>query len=93
LSALIRPSLADTAVKELSPRFSRLNAKTRRPPVAPDRLLRTLLPLVLYSSKRQLMEHSQSLLCRWFVGFNMDHPSGTTKNRQRLLDGEVTEAF
>jgi transposase len=38
-----------------------------------------------------------NLLYRWFVGLNMDDPiwdvSVFTKNRQRLLDGDVAEAF
>jgi IS5 family transposase len=38
-----------------------------------------------------------NLLFRWFVGLNMDDPiwSATTfsKNRQRLLDGDVAQAF
>jgi len=37
-----------------------------------------------------------NLLFRWFVGLNMDDPIGTvtvfTKNRERLLEGDVAEA-
>src|SRR6516225_5650418 len=93
-------TLVDAVLKELSPRFSQLYAKTGRPSVAPERLLRALLLQVLYSirSERQLMEQlDYNLLYRWFVGLNMDDPiwdvSVFTKNRQRLLDGEVAEAF
>jgi transposase len=98
----LRPlrTLVDAVLKELSPRFSRLYAKTGRPSVAPERLLRALLLQVLYSirSERQLMEQlDYNLLYRWFVGLNLDDPiwdvSVFTKNRQRLLDGEVAEAF
>jgi transposase len=98
----LRPlrTLVDVVLKELSPRFSRLYAKTGRPSVAPERLLRALLLQVLYSirSERQLMEQlDYNLLYRWFVGLNMDDPiwdvSVFTKNRQRLLDGDVAEAF
>jgi len=98
----LRPirTLVDAVLKDLSPRFSRLYAKTGRPSVAPERLLRALLLQVLYSirSERQLMEQlDYNLLYRWFVGLNMDDPiwdvSVFTKNRQRLLDGEVAEAF
>jgi transposase len=63
-------------------------------------LLRALLLQVLYSvrSERQLMEQlDDNLLFRWFVGLNMDDPiwSATTfsKNRQRLLEGEIAQAF
>lgn len=98
----LRPlrTLVDAVLKDLSPRFSRLYAKTGRPSVAPERLLRALLLQVLYSirSERQLMEQlDYNLLYRWFVGLNMDDPiwdvSVFTKNRQRLLDGDVAEAF
>ncbi len=98
----LRPirTLVDAVLTDLSPRFSRLYAKTGRPSVAPERLLRALLLQVLYSirSERQLMEQlDYNLLYRWFVGLNMDDPiwdvSVFTKNRQRLLDGEVADAF
>src|SRR5918996_590867 len=93
-------TLVDAVLTELSPRFSRLYAKTGRPSVAPERLLRALLLQVLYSirSERQLMEQlDYNLLYRWFVGLNLDDPiwdvSVFTKNRQRLLDGDIAEAF
>src|SRR5215468_11210373 len=93
-------ALVDAVLTDLSPRFSQLYAKTGRPSVAPERLLRALLVQVLYSirSERQLMEQlDYNLLYRWFVGLTMDDPiwdvSVFTKNRQRLLDGEVADAF
>src|SRR5262252_6095851 len=98
----LRPlrALVDAVLTDLSPRFSQLYAKTGRPSVAPERLLRALLLQVLYSirSERQLMEQlDYNLLYRWFVGLTMDDPiwdvSVFTKNRQRLLDGEVADAF
>jgi transposase len=98
----LRPlrALVDAVLQDLSARFSKLYAKTGRPSVAPERLLRALLLQVLYSirSERQLMEQlDYNLLYRWFVGLNMDDRiwdvSVFTKNRQRLLDGEVAEAF
>src|SRR2546427_932806 len=92
--------MADEALRELKPRFSRLYAKAGRPSVAPERLLRALLLQVLYSirSERMLMEQlDYNLLFRWFVGLSMDDPiwdvSVFTKNRQRLLDGEIADAF
>src|SRR4029434_6966308 len=98
----LRPlrTLVDAVLTELSPRFSTLYAKTGRPSVAPERLLRALLLQVLYSIRRerQLMEQlDYNLLYRWFVGLNLDDPvwdpTVFTKNRQRLLDGEVATAF
>jgi Transposase domain (DUF772) len=55
---------------------------------------------VLYTvrSERLLMEQLDDyLLCRWFVGLNMDDPlwdaSTFSKNRERLLEGAVAHAF
>ena len=71
--------MADRALKELSPQFDALYAKTERPSIAPEKLLRALLLQVLYSvrSERMLMEQlNYNLLFRWFVGLNMDDGSG-----------------
>ncbi len=93
-------ALVDAALKELSPRFSQLYAKSGRPSIPPERLLRALLLQVLFSirSERLLMEQLEyNLLFRWFVGLGMDDavwvPTVFTKNRDRLLDGEVAEGF
>ena len=92
--------MADEALHELKPRFSRLYAETGRPSMAPEKWLRALLLQVLYSvrSERMLIEQlDYSLLFRWFVGLNMDDPiwdvTVFTKNRQRLLEGDIAEAF
>src|ERR1700730_6486592 len=92
--------MADEALRELKPRFSRLYAKTGRPSVAPEKLLRALLLQVLYTvrSERMLMEQlDYSLLFRWFVGLNMDdavwHVTVYTKNRDRLLQADVARKF
>src|SRR5689334_7041761 len=59
-----------------------------------------LLLHVLYSvrSERMLMEQLEyNLLFRWFVGLGMDDavwaPTTFTKNRDRLLDGDIARAF
>ncbi len=49
-------------------------------------------------SERMLMEQlDYNLLFRWFVGLNMDDSvwdvTVFTKNRERLLDGDIAEAF
>jgi transposase len=92
--------LVDEVLAELSPRFETLYARVGRPSIPPEKLLRAQLVQVLYSvrSERQLMEQlDYNLLFRWFVGLNMDDPvwdpTVFTKNRQRLLDGEVATAF
>ena len=98
----LRPmrQMVDAILKELSPKFARLYAKTGRPSIAPEKLLRALLLQVLYTvrSERLLMEQLEyNLLFRWFVGLEMDDPiwdpSVFTKNRERLLDGEIAQAF
>jgi transposase len=90
----------DAALLALSPKLETLYARTGRPSIAPEKLLRALLLQVLYSirSERLLMEQlDYNLLFRWFVGLNLDAPvwdvTVFTKNRDRLLDGEVATAF
>src|SRR3974390_1328764 len=70
-----RRAMTDEALQQLQPRFNRLYAKTGRPSIAPEKLLRALLLQALYSvrSERMLMEQlNYNLLFRWFVGLNMD---------------------
>jgi transposase len=93
-------SMVDRSLTELSPRFEGLYGKTGRPSIAPERLLRALLLQVLYTvrSERQLMEQlDYNLLFRWFVGLDADDPVWAptvfTKNRDRLLRGDVAQAF
>jgi len=92
--------MTDEALQQLRPRFNSLYAKTGRPSIAPEKLLRALLLQALYSvrSERMLMEQlNYNLLFRWFVGLNMDDAiwdvTVFTKNRERLLDGDIAEAF
>lgn len=98
----LRPMLrmVDEGLATLSTRFDRLYADTGRPSIAPEKLLRALLLQLLYSirSERLLMEQLQyNLLFRWFVGLSMDDPvwdpTTFTKNRDRLLRGDVAAAF
>lgn len=93
-------AMADEALREMKPRFNKLYSKTGRPSIAPEKLLRALLLQVLYSvrSERMLMEQlDYNLLFRWFVGLNMDDviwdATVFSKNRQRLLVGDIAEAF
>ena len=93
-------ALVDVALKELSPQFAQLYSYTGRPSIAPEKLLRALLLQALYTvrSERLLMEQlDYNLLFRWFVGLNMDDPiwvaSTFSKNRERLLAGDIAHAF
>src|ERR1700689_5158840 len=92
--------MVDAALAELSPQFEALYSKVGRPSIPPEKLLRALLLQVLFTirSERMLMEQLNSnLLYRWFVGLGMDDqvwvPTVFAKNRDRLLEGEIAEAF
>ncbi len=92
--------IADAVFVQLSPHFDKLYARMGRPSIAPEKLLRALLLQVLYSvrSERLLMEElNYNMLFRWFVGLNMDDrvwdATTFTKNRERLLRGDIAEEF
>jgi transposase len=92
--------ITDRALARLSPRFGTLYIQFGRPSVPPEKLLRALLLQALYTirSERQLMEQiDYNLLFRWFVGLGMDDavwaPTTFTKNRDRLLAGDIAAAF
>ncbi|MCZ7617911.1 MAG: IS5 family transposase [Myxococcota bacterium] len=92
--------MTNQALRRLDRKFRDLYARTGRPSVPPEQLLRALLLQVLYSirSERMLMEQLEyNLLFRWFVGLQMDDRvwdvTVFTKNRDRLLKGEVAEGF
>jgi transposase len=98
----LRPvrATADKVLRQLSDRFDGLYSRLGRGSIAPEKLVRALLLQALYSirSERLLMEQlNYNLLFRWFVGLNMDdavwHPTVFTKNRDRLLAGDVAQAF
>jgi transposase len=91
---------ADAALEALTQDFSRLYSGMGRPSIAPEMLLRAMLLQAFYSirSERQLMERLEfDLLFRWFVGLGIDDPvwdhSVFSKNRDRLLDGEIAAKF
>ena len=95
IQTLVNPILA-----ALSPRFQTMYSTMGRPSIPPERLLRALLLQILFTirSERQLMEQlNYNLLFRWFVGLNPDDavwvPTVFTKNRDRLLAGNIADAF
>jgi transposase len=92
--------MVDQALDELSAHFDSLYANTGRPSIAPEKLLRALLLQALYGkrSERLLMEElDYSLLFRWFVGLAIDDEvwdaTVFSKNRDRLIEGEVAMRF
>ena len=92
--------IANAALAALSGDFAALYSGMGRPSVPPEKLLRAMLLQAFYSlrSERQLMERIEfDLLFRWFVGIGIDDPvwdhSSFTKNRDRLLEGEIAAKF
>jgi len=92
--------MTDEALRGLAKKLDGLYAATGRPSIPPEQLLRALLLQVLYSvrSERLLMEQlDYNLLFRWFVGLRMDDRvwdvTVFTKNRERLIAGEIAEGF
>ena len=96
---LIRP-IVNAALERLSGDFDKLYATGGRDSIAPEKLLRALLLQAFYSvrSERQLMEQiTYNMLFRWFVGVSMDAAvwdvTVFTKNRERLVQGDITPAI
>jgi len=92
--------IVDRVLVRMDGQFQQMYSAMGRPSIAPEKLLRALLIQVLFSirSERLLMEMlAYNLLFRWFVGMNMDEdvwvPTVFSKNRDRLLEGEIAELF
>lgn len=92
--------MTEQALRQLDPALGKLYSKLGRASIAPEKLLRALLLQVFFSvrSERMLMEQlNYNLLFRWFVGLSMDEAvwdaTVFSKNRQRLLDGDIAQAF
>jgi transposase len=92
--------IANAALNALSRDFDALYSPLGRESIPPERLLRALLLQAFYSirSERQLVERIDTdLLFRWFVGLGIEDPvwdaTTFTKNRDRLLDGEIASKF
>ena len=92
--------IVDAALAQLDADFAAIYAPIGRPSIPPEQLLRALLLQAFYTvrSERQLMEQlDYDLLFRWFVGLGVDDPvwdvTVFTKNRDRLLDGEIAAKF
>jgi transposase len=96
---LVRKVVNDV-LAELDGDFAKAYARSGRPSIPPERLLRALLLQAFYTirSERQLMEQlDYNLLYRWFVGLGVDEPVWVptvfTKNRDRLLEADVARKF
>lgn len=90
----------DRILVGLSPAFAAAYSDKGRPSVPPERLLKALLLMSLYSirSERQLCEAIDvNLLYRWFLdlqpGDDAFDPTVFTKNRKRLDEHDLTRRF
>ena len=92
--------LVNEALVGLNGLFNEIYADDGRPSIPPEKLIRASLLQVFYSvrSERQICEQLRyNLLFRWFVGLAIDDAvwdhSVFSKNRDRLLEHAVVEAF
>jgi transposase len=92
--------LADQRLVTLSGVFNRMYSQVGRPSIAPERILKSLLLIGLYSvrSERQFCEQlGYNLLFRWFLDMEIEEQSFDatvfSKNRDRLMEHEVGRLF
>src|SRR4029453_222625 len=92
--------LADQRLVELSGIFNRMYSEVGRPSIAPERILKSLLLIALYSvrSERQFCEQlGYNLLFRWFLDMELEEESFDatvfSKNRERLMEHGVGRLF
>ena len=93
-------AIVNEALSALERDLAALYAPIGRPSIPPEKLLRAMLLQAFYSirSDRQLMERLEyDLLFRWFVGIGVDDSawdhSSFSKNRDRLLEGDIAAKF
>src|SRR6266540_3799077 len=75
--------MVDAVLRELSPRFSKIYSDVGRPSIAPEKLLRALLLQVLYTIRSEGLPMDERV---W-------NPTVFTKNRERLLSGDIDRLF
>jgi transposase len=95
----IKP-LVDDILRELSPEFDAMYSADGRPSVPPERLLKSMVLMALFSvrSERLFCEQlAYNMLFRWFLDMDLTDevfvPTVFTKNRDRLMNHEVAERF
>ncbi len=93
-------AMADRELKGLSGVFDKMYSHTGRPSIPPERVLKALLLIALYSvrSERHFCEQlDYNLLFRWFLDMELIDESFDfsvfSKNRERLLEHEVGRLF
>ena len=98
----LRPvkAFADDILKGMSKTFNTMYSHTGRPSIPPERLLKSMILIALYSvrSDRLFCETlDYNILFRWFLDMSLDERSFDhsvfSKNRDRLLEHEVSRMF
>lgn len=99
----LRPikALVERILAELSRDFDAMYSVVGRPSVPPERLLKAMVLMALYSirSERQFCEQlDYNLMFRWFLDMNIDEPgfdhsTFSQRNRERLIDHDVAKKF
>ncbi len=92
--------LTKRALHALDDVFDEMYADSGRPSIPPERLLKAMLLMALYSvrSERQFCEQLRyNMLFLWFLDMDMTEgafdSSTFSKNRQRMLDHDVARKF
>ena len=92
--------VVDAVLAELDDVFDAMYADSGRRSVPPESLLKATVLMAMYSirSERAFCERlNYDMLFKWFLDLPIDakafDPTTFTKNRQRLLDHDVADAF
>jgi len=93
-------TLADAALKELSPVFDAMYSAVGRPSIPPERLLKGSLLMALHTVRSERLFCEQldyNFLFRWFLDLEADETSFDhstfSRNRARLLEHAVADEF
>jgi len=91
---------AEAVLKRMSATFDTMYSKVGRPSIPPERLLKSMVLMALYSIRSERLFCEQldyNMLFRWFLDMNLEEPSFDhstfSQNRERLLKHEVAAEF
>lgn len=92
--------LTDSVLRDLDPLFEGMYSKTGRPSIPPERLLKSLLLMALFSvrSERPFCDQlAYNMLFLWFLDMDLHeepfNASTFSKNRERFGEHEVAQKF
>ncbi len=92
--------LAETALSAISAELDGLYARTGRPSIAPERLLKAQLLIALYSVRSDRLFCEQldyNLLFRWFLDLDLESggldQSNFSRLRERLVETDIARRF